>query len=160
MRKAGFRNRGLGNSSLGQGSRIETGLREEGHVGTKQSQPSGRNCGRSWDKLAVLLLHVKMKVGNRPFCEIALPFFGIFGRSGNCKKILISKEVLVGDQYLREAREKTSRAAIKELLFVPVRGTCQHVPRFCTAEGAPGRLRAEDSDLNIPTSPPERSLSY
>jgi len=48
-------------------------------------------------------LRTELEGGKLHFCNTSLAFLGILGRFNNCKKFPVSKEVLVEDQYLREA---------------------------------------------------------
>lgn len=135
-------------------NRTETG-------GTRRYK-AATNRGKYWDTLCtVSFLHLKMEIGKQKFSNISLYFFGIFGRSDNCKNFPVSKEVLVGDQYLSKAWGKTFWAAVKDLCIrasIESTGMYQHIPWLCTVKEAPGSLEAEEISLNLPTSPLEWSL--
>lgn len=138
---------------------VKTGLRQEGHIGTKQQQTVGSTGTHLLCKVS--FLHLKMEIGKLQFSNISLSFLGIFGRSDNGKKFPVSKEVLVGDQYLSKAWGKTFWAAVKELCIrasIESTGMYQHIPWLCTVKEAPGSLEAEDISSNLPTSPLEWSL--
>lgn len=51
---------------------------------------------------------MEMEIGKLQSSNISLSFLGIFDRSEICKNFPVSKEVLVGDQYLSKPEGKLS----------------------------------------------------
>lgn len=124
---------------------VKTGLRQDGL--RYKAATAFRNSGKYWDR---------NEIGKLQSSNISLSFLGIFGRYHNCKNFPVSKEVLVGDQYLSKAWGKTFWAAIKELCIRASTESEHSITLRCTRK----LLVAwkQKTSLNLPTSPLEQSL--